>query len=266
MAEVPEHLLRALAGAPQGARSPRPRRGGRRGDAAAADGARGAAVATAPAADGGGGGGGTPPARGDAVRRRGRRRRRAAPRSRRTCSSGRSAGGPRLAGGDAGAARRGRRRWRRQPRRRSRRRRHPTATGPGRSHPAAADGRQVGIDPADPRRGARTRCTSGRTSLVIEFASILILLGRGHDLLGARARAAAQRSPTSTRRRTRRRRPWYFLGLQELLTMFHPMVAGVTIPGVGLGLLVVAPLHRQEPVAQPNDRKFAIADLHACSS
>ena len=25
--------------------------------------------------------------------------------------------------------------------------------------------------------------------------------------------------------------PWYFLGLQELLTMFHPMVAGVTIPG-----------------------------------
>ena len=23
--------------------------------------------------------------------------------------------------------------------------------------------------------------------------------------------------------------PWYFLGLQELLTMFHPMIAGVTI-------------------------------------
>ena len=28
--------------------------------------------------------------------------------------------------------------------------------------------------------------------------------------------------------------PWYFLGLQELLTMFHPMIAGVTLPGVGL--------------------------------
>ena len=28
--------------------------------------------------------------------------------------------------------------------------------------------------------------------------------------------------------------PWYFLGLQELLTMFHPMVAGVTIPGIGI--------------------------------
>ena len=43
--------------------------------------------------------------------------------------------------------------------------------------------------------------------------------------------------------------PWYFLGLQELLTMFHPMVAGVTIPGIGLFLLMLAPLHRQEPVA-----------------
>src|SRR5690606_38633283 len=35
--------------------------------------------------------------------------------------------------------------------------------------------------------------------------------------------------------------PWYFLGLQELLTMFHPMVAGVTIPGVGLIALILAP-------------------------
>ena len=35
--------------------------------------------------------------------------------------------------------------------------------------------------------------------------------------------------------------PWYFLGLQELLTMFHPMVAGVTIPGVGLVGLGLAP-------------------------
>ena len=27
--------------------------------------------------------------------------------------------------------------------------------------------------------------------------------------------------------------PWYFLGLQELLKWFHPMVAGVTAPGHG---------------------------------
>src|SRR5262249_17024577 len=35
--------------------------------------------------------------------------------------------------------------------------------------------------------------------------------------------------------------PWYFLGLQELLTMFHPMVAGVTLPGLGLIGLILAP-------------------------
>jgi hypothetical protein len=52
--------------------------------------------------------------------------------------------------------------------------------------------------------------------------------------------------------------PWYFLGLQELLTMFHPMVAGVTIPGMGLFLLMVAPYLDKNPSNKPEDRKFAI--------
>ena len=51
--------------------------------------------------------------------------------------------------------------------------------------------------------------------------------------------------------------PWYFLGLQELLTMFHPMVAGVTIPGVGLIVLILAPFIDQNPSNKPEDRKFA---------
>lgn len=53
--------------------------------------------------------------------------------------------------------------------------------------------------------------------------------------------------------------PWYFLGLQELLTMFHPMVAGVTIPGMGLFLLIIAPYVDANPSNKPSDRKFAIA-------
>jgi hypothetical protein len=52
--------------------------------------------------------------------------------------------------------------------------------------------------------------------------------------------------------------PWYFLGLQELLTMFTPMVAGVTIPGIALGLLMVAPYVDKNPSHKPTDRKFAI--------
>ena len=53
--------------------------------------------------------------------------------------------------------------------------------------------------------------------------------------------------------------PWYFLGLQELLTMFHPMVAGVTIPGMGLILLAVTPYVDRNPSNKPEDRKFAIS-------
>jgi hypothetical protein len=52
--------------------------------------------------------------------------------------------------------------------------------------------------------------------------------------------------------------PWYFLGLQELLTMFHPMVAGVTIPGIGLGVLMLAPYIDKNPSNAPEDRKYAI--------
>ena len=53
--------------------------------------------------------------------------------------------------------------------------------------------------------------------------------------------------------------PWYFLGLQELLTMFHPMVAGVTIPGMGIFLLILAPYIDKNPSNKPEDRKFAIS-------
>ena len=53
--------------------------------------------------------------------------------------------------------------------------------------------------------------------------------------------------------------PWYFLGLQELLTMFHPMVAGVTIPGIGMFALILAPYTDRNPSNKPEDRKFAIS-------
>ena len=53
--------------------------------------------------------------------------------------------------------------------------------------------------------------------------------------------------------------PWYFLGLQELLTMFHPMVAGVTIPGMGIFILILAPYMDKNPSNKPEDRKFAVS-------
>lgn len=53
--------------------------------------------------------------------------------------------------------------------------------------------------------------------------------------------------------------PWYFLGLQELLAYFDPMIAGVTIPGMGLIGLTLAPYIDKNPSNHPEDRKFAIA-------
>ncbi|MEL6891841.1 MAG: menaquinol-cytochrome c reductase cytochrome b subunit [Actinomycetota bacterium] len=51
--------------------------------------------------------------------------------------------------------------------------------------------------------------------------------------------------------------PWYFLGLQELLVYFHPMIAGVTLPGVGLIALILTPYLDRNPSNKPEDRKFA---------
>jgi quinol-cytochrome oxidoreductase complex cytochrome b subunit len=53
--------------------------------------------------------------------------------------------------------------------------------------------------------------------------------------------------------------PWYFMGLQEMLTLFHPMVAGVTIPGIGLIVLILAPYIDKNPSNRPEDRKFAVS-------
>jgi len=52
--------------------------------------------------------------------------------------------------------------------------------------------------------------------------------------------------------------PWYFLGLQELLRYFHPEVAGVTIPGLGLFGLMAVPYADKNPSMQPHRRKLAI--------
>ena len=94
--------------------------------------------------------------------------------------------------------------------------------------------------------------------LVIEFASILILLAF-LTVFSAVVRAPLLQLADFNKTPNPSKAPWYFLGLQELLTMFHPMVAGVTIPGVGLGLLAIAPYIDKNPSHVPKDRKFAIA-------
>lgn len=53
--------------------------------------------------------------------------------------------------------------------------------------------------------------------------------------------------------------PWYFLGLQELLSYFDPQIAGVTVPTiVGLVGFMAIPYVDRNPSTKPSDRKFAI--------
>ena len=53
--------------------------------------------------------------------------------------------------------------------------------------------------------------------------------------------------------------PWYFLGLQELLSYFDPQIAGVTVPTiVGLIGFMAIPYVDKNPSTRPTDRKFAI--------
>jgi menaquinol-cytochrome c reductase cytochrome b/c subunit len=94
--------------------------------------------------------------------------------------------------------------------------------------------------------------------VVVEFASMLILLA-GVTIFSALVRAPLLGLADFNKTPNPSKAPWYFLGLQELLTMFHPMVAGVTIPGVGLGLLALAPYIDKNASVKPTDRKFAIA-------
>jgi hypothetical protein len=94
--------------------------------------------------------------------------------------------------------------------------------------------------------------------LVIEFAAVLVVTA-GLLIFSALVRAPLLGLADFNKTPNPSKAPWYFLGLQELLTMFHPMVAGVTIPGMGLFLLGVAPFVDKNPSHAPSDRKFAIS-------
>jgi quinol-cytochrome oxidoreductase complex cytochrome b subunit len=53
--------------------------------------------------------------------------------------------------------------------------------------------------------------------------------------------------------------PWYFLGLQELLERFPPVMAGVAFPTFVIVGMMLAPYLDKNPSRRPQDRKVAIS-------
>jgi hypothetical protein len=94
--------------------------------------------------------------------------------------------------------------------------------------------------------------------LVIEFASLLALTALV-TIFSALVKAPLLELADVNKTPNPSKAPWYFLGLQELLTIWHPMVAGVLLPGVALVLKILVPFVDKNPSTKPNDRKFAIS-------
>jgi hypothetical protein len=87
-------------------------------------------------------------------------------------------------------------------------------------------------------------------AMAILFAGLLVF----SSLINAPLRELANPNLTPNPSKA----PWYFLGLQELLRYFHPMVAGIVIPTFILVGLAAVPYVDRNPSIKPGDRKIAI--------
>ncbi len=140
-----------------------------------------------------------------------------------------------------------------------------TATAPAPAAPVIPEGvrtqRMLTVVKAKAIQGAKREPTDKVNVwphlLAIEFVALLVVLGllivfsvyQDAPLLEL-ANPNEQPNPSKA--------PWYFLGLQELLSYFDPQVAGVLIPGLGLAGLALIPFVDRNRSTRPADRKFAI--------
>ncbi len=95
--------------------------------------------------------------------------------------------------------------------------------------------------------------------LLIEEFIALLLMSAGMIIFSTFVNAPLRELANPNLTPNPSKAPWYFLGLQELLRYFHPLVAGVTIPFVIiLTGLAAAPFIDRNPSTKPGDRKLAI--------
>jgi hypothetical protein len=93
--------------------------------------------------------------------------------------------------------------------------------------------------------------------LAIEFVALMVVLA-GLIIFSVFVDAPLLEFANFNEQPNPSKAPWYFLGLQELLSYFDPQVAGVIIPGFGLVGLAMIPYVDKNPAVKPSDRKLAI--------
>ncbi|HEX9122760.1 MAG TPA: hypothetical protein VF984_05275 [Actinomycetota bacterium] len=93
--------------------------------------------------------------------------------------------------------------------------------------------------------------------LIEEFIALLVLLA-GMVIFSTFVNAPLRELANPNLTPNPSKAPWYFLGLQELLRYFHPMVAGISIPTFILVGLAAVPYIDRNPSTKPGDRKLAI--------
>jgi menaquinol-cytochrome c reductase cytochrome b/c subunit len=93
--------------------------------------------------------------------------------------------------------------------------------------------------------------------LIEEFVAMFVLLA-GMAIFSTFVQAPLRELANPNLTPNPSKAPWYFLGLQELLRYFHPMVAGITIPTFILVGLAAVPYVDRNPSNRPGDRKIAL--------
>lgn len=94
--------------------------------------------------------------------------------------------------------------------------------------------------------------------LAIEFVAVIAMLAF-LTMLSALVDAPLLEFANFNEQPNPSKAPWYFLGLQELLAYFDPMLAGVLIPGFGVAALAFIPYVDRNPSVLPSERKLAIS-------
>lgn len=82
------------------------------------------------------------------------------------------------------------------------------------------------------------------------FAFMLVVSIQVNAPLLQRANTAITPNPAKA--------PWYFLGLQELLERFPPVMAGVAFPTFVIVGMILTPYIDKNPSRRPQDRRVAI--------